>query len=238
MKLDLYKFASKDYTRYFMCGVYHDNGKKIATDGHIMAIVKADYLPQCEGKIIDRYSLPLDGRFPSYQKVIPDTKDLKKMDFDGRKFLQELSDGKKILSIAEKIIKHKHKKDDRPSCWYYRTPNGDLMSSTITGQIEHFIKCYPDAELYQYDEQPYKSSAFIYKGSGTLEEPEAELVAMPLNGESVTEEHKPVFIGNIGFSMFEFRTLDREYILNACNKLDILKRIEFGTATAKDKDFL
>ena len=41
----------KDTPRPQLTGVYHDNGYKVGTDAHIMAMIKSDYPSELEGKI-------------------------------------------------------------------------------------------------------------------------------------------------------------------------------------------
>lgn len=52
-EFDLEKCVSKDLTRYFLTGVFHENGCKIATDGRVLACVPAVYPAEWENKIID-----------------------------------------------------------------------------------------------------------------------------------------------------------------------------------------
>lgn len=50
-KTDVTSFVSDDATRFFMQGVYHDDGYKIATDARVMAMIKEDYPKENEKKI-------------------------------------------------------------------------------------------------------------------------------------------------------------------------------------------
>lgn len=59
-------------------GVYNKGGFQVATDAHVMAMVKADYDPCFEKKLVDQSNAVLDGFFPEYEKVIPKKAELKK----------------------------------------------------------------------------------------------------------------------------------------------------------------
>ncbi len=80
----------------FFGAVFHEDGKKIATDGRVLLVEDAEYPKECEGRIVyydEEYSeedrqkyknalavpgtsyLAIREEFPNYKKVIPDEKD-------------------------------------------------------------------------------------------------------------------------------------------------------------------
>lgn len=73
-KFDYYKFVDKDGRRPVMTGVYHDNGFKVASDGHILVAFKDDYdVGELEGKVLRKDGTILtDGKYPNWRAVIPD----------------------------------------------------------------------------------------------------------------------------------------------------------------------
>lgn len=70
-RLDLYKFTAKDDLRPSICGVYHDNGWQVATNGHMVIAVKQSYAEEREGKIIAKDGSVIEDRYPNWRAVIP-----------------------------------------------------------------------------------------------------------------------------------------------------------------------
>lgn len=230
MNFDFYKFVSTDKNRYFMTGVYHDNGVKVATDGRILVKVRQDYSNIYEGKIINKKLLPIEGQFPKYERVIPDIDKLTPYEWNGKDFIAELKNMKKVTKMAEKCTFKA--RGEKPPMWFYRLPNGAIISNYNAEKVLHFIECFPESKLYLNDDNA-KAIVFIYEGNGTAENPDAELVVMPM-----AEHDGLAYCGNVGFKCYEFYNMDRGSILAKYNKLDVLKRIEFGSATESDKAFL
>lgn len=69
-KLDLYKFIEKDDIRPVLCGVYHSEGWKVATNGRILIACKQDYAEEKEGQIIAKDGTVIEGRYPNWRSVI------------------------------------------------------------------------------------------------------------------------------------------------------------------------
>lgn len=69
-KLDLYKFTSKDDLRPVLCGVYHSEGWKVATNGHILIACKQDYAEEKEGQVIAKDGTVIEDRYPNWRSVI------------------------------------------------------------------------------------------------------------------------------------------------------------------------
>ena len=72
-KFDIYKFASSDPMRAALCGVYYDKGNIVACDVRILAVIGHDYPSEREGLIIDKNGCTIEGRYPNYLRVIPET---------------------------------------------------------------------------------------------------------------------------------------------------------------------
>lgn len=73
-KFDFYKYAEKDDMRPAMCGIFHDKGQKVVSDGHILIAKKEDYPEEYEGKILGKDGNFIDGKFPNYESVFPNLK--------------------------------------------------------------------------------------------------------------------------------------------------------------------
>lgn len=70
-KVDIYKFAGHEKYRPVLNGVYHDQGWRVASDGHIMIAVKQDYSEDLEGKVIAKDGSVIEGNYPKWQKIMP-----------------------------------------------------------------------------------------------------------------------------------------------------------------------
>lgn len=71
-KASIIDFVSKDENRYFMTGVYYENGFAVATNGRVLIKLKTNYPSEYEGKIINPSNgKEIDGQFPNYKKVFP-----------------------------------------------------------------------------------------------------------------------------------------------------------------------
>lgn len=92
-KFDIYNYVSKDNYRRMLCGVYHEDGWRIASDAHVLFAEKFEYPEEFEGK-----SLLKDGRFieqgeyPKWRSVIPDGKEYVPYEFDVQKFYDWLEE--------------------------------------------------------------------------------------------------------------------------------------------------
>ena len=71
-KFNIFNYCGKkDFLRPSLSGVFHDGGRRVATDAYQMVVVKCDYPQEYEGKIIDKEGKEMDSRFPDYEAVLP-----------------------------------------------------------------------------------------------------------------------------------------------------------------------
>ena len=71
-KFDLYNCVEKDGLRPAMRGVFHENGKRIATNVYALFVLNNEVYPsEYEGKIIDKTGLQIDEKYVNYNAVIP-----------------------------------------------------------------------------------------------------------------------------------------------------------------------
>lgn len=115
-KFDIYNYACNDTLRPQMCGVFHDNGVRVASDSHIMVAINGDYPAEYEGRVIlkdgsinaievskwdpeakrsvivkhETAWTDKDGCkrpvYPNWRSIIPDGKDYEEYEFDAQKF--------------------------------------------------------------------------------------------------------------------------------------------------------
>ena len=217
--LDFFKFTVGDKdTRYFLNGVYHEEGFKIATNGRILVMVKSDYEEKFEKVILHKSLVPIEGNFPNYKRIIPDFSKMHKIDFDFMELKKNMKENEGVIKIA--------KKEDSKFPFIYKMPNGCLMSYENLQKLIHFMECYPDSKVYAFEDNK-KMLAFV---SGKTDSYNALLLVMPL-----CEDYKLAYIGNIGF---QNHAKTENEILRDCKQLEILKRKDYGTMTEKDTEFL
>ena len=68
-----------DYNRNFLKGIYYDKENKtmVTTNGCFMVYAVCDNIPaQYENQIVDKNGVIIEARFPKWQNVVPDNKDV------------------------------------------------------------------------------------------------------------------------------------------------------------------
>lgn len=104
-KFDLYKCVDTNGPFQQMRGVYHDDGWRVASDGHILIAAKQEYPEDLEGKIVLKDGSILDEhcKYPRWRNVIPDVtfKGWQKFRLD----FAELADVLREAKTHEKIWK-------------------------------------------------------------------------------------------------------------------------------------
>ena len=70
-KFDIYKMTAKDETRPVMCGVFHNQGYKVASDSNVLVAVRDAYDEALEGHILDRTGKDIIGKYPKWESVFP-----------------------------------------------------------------------------------------------------------------------------------------------------------------------
>jgi len=66
-KFNIYNYVADDEIRPAMCGVYHDNGMKVASDSHLLIAIKEEYPEEHEGTVILK-----DGSFVEIEENVLD----------------------------------------------------------------------------------------------------------------------------------------------------------------------
>jgi len=86
-KFNIFNFVYKDSNlRPVMCGVYHDEGWRVASDLHIMVALNETYPEEYEHKILRKDGSFVIGKYPNWRSIIPDGKDYEEYEFDAQKF--------------------------------------------------------------------------------------------------------------------------------------------------------
>lgn len=86
-KFNIFNFAHDDFNlRPVMCGVFHDEGWRVASDTHIMIALNEAYPEEYEHKILRKDGSFIIGKYPNWRSIIPDGKDYEEYEFDVQKF--------------------------------------------------------------------------------------------------------------------------------------------------------
>ena len=97
----MYGCCSNDGLRPVFNGLFHDRGNIVSTDGHVLVSIKSDYDNDLEGKIIGKDGKEIEGRFPSWERVIP--LETKEIDVDAE-MLFNAAKNIKIVKFAEMSV--------------------------------------------------------------------------------------------------------------------------------------
>lgn len=124
-KASIIDFVSKDENRYFMTGVYYENGFAVATNGRVLIKLKTNYPSEYEGKIINPSNgKEIDGQFPNYKKVFPKKEDL----VDRSDRLTHITD---YLSSATMAVALSSKNYDIPVIFGNTLVRGDQLQTAL-----------------------------------------------------------------------------------------------------------
>lgn len=126
-KFNVDDFTTTDGQRPVLNGVYRENGMMVATDAHALVAIKANYPKSEEGKIIVEKKRTakdykgekttyekgqvVEGKYPSWQKVVPELSKCVRSNVDAKDF-------KNFLAGARQLVKEtwqSQKSEDRPS---------------------------------------------------------------------------------------------------------------------------
>lgn len=169
------KYLNKYGYQHFMCGVYYDVAEKAAvvTNGNYLVFTHCDNIPvEYENKIIDIDGVEIEGRFPNWKKVIPDNKDIRKLNAaDKKAFIDDIfnSDINLNMTLAK--------------CDKYTGPavaikNEVAFSPIMIKRLTMFLKTQKNVEVFLHKEglkdyQAYNERAIVIKGDT------ATFIAMP-----------------------------------------------------------
>ena len=109
-KFSLWDYVSKDDIRPSMCCVLHDSGFRVASDAHILVVLKEDYPEDMEGKLMKKDGTIEDEnvKFPKWRMVIPDPNKMVavRLDFAGiRQFEADFKAKKKLDKRMEGYVR-------------------------------------------------------------------------------------------------------------------------------------
>ena len=169
------KYLNKYGYQRFMAGVYYDVTEKAAvvTNGNYLVFSHCDNIPvEYENKIIGIDGVEIDGRFPNWKKVVPDNKDVRKLNAaDKKAFVDDIfnSDINLNMTLAK--------------CNKYAGPaiaikNEVAFTPIMIKRLTMFLKTQKNVEVFFHKEglkdyQAYNERPIIIKGDT------ATFIAMP-----------------------------------------------------------
>lgn len=96
-EFNIFNFVSNDKARPLLCGVFHDQGYAVATDGKVLVATKKDYNMFNDGEVYDKYDNKIEGNYPKWESVFPKAYD----DYERAEF-----DVNELMSIRKKFNAH------------------------------------------------------------------------------------------------------------------------------------
>lgn len=87
-KFNIYDYVSKkDEYRPQMCGVYHNEGWRVACDAHILFAEECEYPAEYEGKtLLKDGSFVEEGKYPKWRSVIPNDEGYQPFEINAQTF--------------------------------------------------------------------------------------------------------------------------------------------------------
>ena len=135
--VDMWDFAKKSDKnlsglRLSLTGIYYHNGEKVASNGYVMVVQKAQYPQDKDGKVFDKDGKEINEKYPEYWRVIPSTlasKHIPLLDVINDRESKKLTD---MLSImrAERAMGESNSLEI--------TPDGDI--AMVPDVLDIFIK--------------------------------------------------------------------------------------------------
>ena len=152
-KFDLYKLVANDQIRPVMCGVFHDEGYKVASDSHILAAVKEDYPEELEHHILDKAGENIDGKYPKWQQIFPTDK--------GVPVKIETA---KVYELMKQVNADKKTGANRKG---YVKVQETFFKVEIMKKLCTFMDAYGTNELWLAKEQADRRAAGVYAPDGS-----------------------------------------------------------------------
>ena len=169
---DLYRVTSKDKSRMFINGIYHDPETKtaVATDGRVMALSKACYDSNSEGMIISRENTPIEAQFPKWSRVIPLRENLKEASVSFETLKDTLKKSENIRKLVKKISR---------SSVFQVEIDGSFFNVDYIKELVDFQEANGGKLLVNKD--CCKASVLFI---GDYDKPDAMFVMMPMNTDA------------------------------------------------------
>lgn len=161
-KFNIYDFLDADILKqckagkygasYFLSGVYHDNDNKklVTTNGMFLVYCDSENIEECfQNQIVSKDNRIIDGRFPNWQRVIPEKSDLLEV--------PDIKD--KILTCSQYAAIKTQQQGLKCKDTFYI--DGLAMSGYMLFMVSKFIKTQKSVAIYRNKENWAKSWEII-----------------------------------------------------------------------------
>lgn len=162
-KVKIYDWTDKEQYRPNLMGVFHDSENKVAvaTDTHALIVSKSDYVECEESHIVAKNGDEIQGKYPDYKRVMPDTDECLLFDIDRDKIKRILTEYKAERKL-DKSVEYNAINVGSPDKPFYLTPdNCKLLLQLPDGDF--FIQA--NSQYGDYNARPlsYESADDNYK---------------------------------------------------------------------------
>lgn len=162
-KVKIYDWTGKEQYRPNLMGVFHDSENKVAvaTDTHALIVSKSDYVECEESHIVAKNGDEIQGKYPDYKRVMPDTDECLLFDIDRDKIKRILTEYKAERKL-DKSVEYNAINVGSPDKPFYLTPeNCKLLLQLPDGDF--FIQA--NSQYGDYNARPlsYESADDNYK---------------------------------------------------------------------------
>lgn len=136
--IDLTRYIEKKHTSFYG-GILHENGIKIATNGHILCAIKSDYPPEYEGQVINHQGEDLGNSFPKWKEILRDETTLMCIEKDWQS-----------IKLETKLLQLKVKREKKKVVILFSYSDGVETGILHEHYLEllEFFKFYPDSKVY------------------------------------------------------------------------------------------
>ncbi len=161
-KFNIYNFLDADIlkqckngkygARFFLSGVYHDNDNKklVTTNGRFLVYCDSENIEECfQNQIVSKDNRIIDGRFPSWLRVIPEKSDLLEV--------PDIKD--KILTCSKYAAIKTQQQGLKCKDTFYI--DGLAVSGYMLFMVSKFIKTQKSVKIYRNKESWSKSWEII-----------------------------------------------------------------------------
>lgn len=206
-EFDISKCVSKDLTRYFMTGVFYENGCKIATDGRILVSLPAVYPADWEKKIIDMKTFKeVEGQFPNYKRIyeaFDSSENIKKID---KNIFKGVAENLKLNDEFIKFADSQRSRNNKTACACLKLADGvkiylrlayfrialEFIASHEEADFEVFARCYDGSFEACNVMLKYSAGDYLILASVAREYPERDCTKRLMIGENVDFVFEPV----------------------------------------------
>lgn len=150
-KFNIYNYVSKDKGRPNMCGVYHCNGRKVASDLSILVVLEEHYADNLEGKIMLKNGRSVEEEFgytspyPKYESVFStkEPESVIKIDFNSLPSVFNKAKMNMKINKVEQCVEFIVPKDGQDTSIYFKCDSFKKLVEFMKYIGTDEIKMYP-----------------------------------------------------------------------------------------------